>query len=491
VIKLDNSLGVEKALVYSNISLWESQFVVTAEIINELYKNKIQVHWLKCVGSLSACPANPLHNLQLCKTCIKRSSFFTKQLVPDQVKIHDIDPVADYNVSDFSSQFEFEQFIYKNMPAGKLAYSQLVDDASDTIIPLSLLNTKGKALIRDAVSLFEQTTHLILIHSIDIVFVWNGRRSSDGPVLYAAKNLKKRAICYSSGGSVSKYFLQENSLHSVHEWTKSIGEFRASTCLTNEGMELESRRFYNGQKFGGQTNFDHSYFGQSFEDEYEEDVGSQKKILAFFTTSNWETVNFDDRANLPEDFKDSYKVIENVLGDDSISEKYKIIIRWHPNLVNAGAMEKAKIKKIIQKYPQVIHYLPESGINSYSLLEKSSVVVTTGSTIGIEATYYGKVSILLGFSTYQNMGACYIPASHSDFRDLVLSNPLPLEKSGSHLYGAFLINYGSEFQKFEYRGGQYVLKSSPGTSFLQQSRLVHIRRNRYFKYLIALISTLR
>ena len=62
---------------------------------------------------------------------------------------------------------------------------------------------------------------------------------------------------------------------------------------------------------------------------------------------------------------------------------------------------------------------PSEDINSYDLLDASDKVVIFGSTIGLEASYWGKPVILLGCSWYYYENVCYIPKSLNELNTLL------------------------------------------------------------------------
>jgi len=61
-------------------------------------------------------------------------------------------------------------------------------------------------------------------------------------------------------------------------------------------------------------------------------------------------------------------------------------------------------------------------VDSYDIVSAADVVLTFGSTIGIEAAYYGKPSILLGRAVYEDLGSCYVPSSHDELMKLLSSS---------------------------------------------------------------------
>ncbi len=74
----------------------------------------------------------------------------------------------------------------------------------------------------------------------------------------------------------------------------------------------------------------------------------------------------------------------------------------HPNL--KGIYNSSITDVISIKESNVELILPESNISSYSLLFSCNIVVTAGSTMGLEASVYDKPSILTSNALYMNLG---------------------------------------------------------------------------------------
>ena len=84
-------------------------------------------------------------------------------------------------------------------------------------------------------------------------------------------------------------------------------------------------------------------------------------------------------------------------------------------------------------------------------MEQSETVITFGSTVGVEACYWGKPSILLGMALYQGLDCCYIPSSHEDVINWLREEKLPAKlKNGALLYGNWELNRGYKFKHFHH-----------------------------------------
>jgi hypothetical protein len=91
---------------------------------------------------------------------------------------------------------------------------------------------------------------------------------------------------------------------------------------------------------------------------------------------------------------------------------------------------------------------PESDVDTYALIENASVVVSFGSTVGIEAVYWNKPSVLLGPSFYQDLGAAYKVATHEDALDAILRPKLG-DKEMALAYGYWANTRGEAYKYYE------------------------------------------
>lgn len=99
-------------------------------------------------------------------------------------------------------------------------------------------------------------------------------------------------------------------------------------------------------------------------------------------------------------------------------------------------------------HPSLIVVPPESPVGSYALMKACDTVLTYGSTMGIEAVFHSKPSILAGKSFYQDLGGTYNPRSRDEFLEL-LKHPLPPKSIEAALrYGYFYETYGYPFKYF-------------------------------------------
>jgi hypothetical protein len=84
------------------------------------------------------------------------------------------------------------------------------------------------------------------------------------------------------------------------------------------------------------------------------------------------------------------------------------------------------------------------------MLDGAERVISFGSTIGIEATYWGRVSIVLNESFYTGLGAVYEPGDEAELIDLLLREDVaPVPQETTLRFGYYSVKQGENFRHFE------------------------------------------
>ena len=110
-------------------------------------------------------------------------------------------------------------------------------------------------------------------------------------------------------------------------------------------------------------------------------------------------------------------------------------------------MDNADLRRLrnIQS-PNLFLIEPDSSISSYELLDHATTVLTFGSTVGIEAAFWGKPSVLAGPALYEALGSVYLPRTHDEVIELLTQELLPLDRLGALQYAFYWQSLGEEFR---------------------------------------------
>lgn len=438
-------------LVYSNVLSYEMHASQTVEIIRKHLDKKDNVFLLTSYSKFLKCLP---HSRYACKNCREQQNYVVKDIFENQIEgiEIDIDSFKDnFNCPEFKNVDEILNYRFDSMPLGELSISQITDNYRQVVHKVEFLNQEIKPLIRYGLSLYQQTKKIIDIKKIDTVYAWNGRRVAEGPVLYAAKEKNINFYSYISGGNMDTFVIQPtSSSHDLSYAKDRMNRFYKEIFLNEDKRDYyitESKTFFDYMRYGGGKVWGYVYYNELFDNSIKIKKKNDKKLVTIFTSSYYEfyALGKDFRFKNGKDIN-HYKNLTKIINSPIINEKYDIRVRWHPNLSTAGSQEAEMINKIIaESSVKTIHYAPLNKINSYELLELSDVVISFGSTIGAEATYYGKPSILWGVAYYEDTDAVYNVGSIIELENL-LNNELKAKPKENAMKFAFHERCRGEFK---------------------------------------------
>lgn len=442
-----------KVLIYSHVSNWQIHHAVTIELALKHIGVGDDVFILSCDGALTSCPANPFHDKRLCMSCKAQTNYTLAKILRGQAKDFRLKLRENsINLPYFSTLEKLKDFRLYNIPFGELVASQLVDEVKDCYITVEDFQPRVESLLRNSIALYTEVRKIIRESGVEMVYVFNGRRCSEGPVCYAARDEDVVYKVHEAGGKKNTYkTLRALKVHGLVENKKLMEELFADSVKQRgiKNIEEDARVFYTINKKGDGDFSGFIYFGSNFTESITLKKDGFKKRVVIFPSSLWERYAMSDYISDDDPYPNPYDGIERILNDDRVYAGNSLFVRWHPNLKNCGKNERKVIDKIIQETSEnAVHFSPESPINSYDLIDSADIVVTFGSTVGIEANFYGKPSVLLGHAVYEGTGACYRPSSHEEFITLINSEFMPLPKTGALKYGYYKRNGGQNEFRF-------------------------------------------
>ena len=402
---LDSIISSDRVVIHTNVQLWDVHVVETIEIALRARAKGADTTVVVCNGSLSSCPANALHSPSLCGKCNNKTDHLVAFLENNDVRIVSVPEfpsrAAEHEcVSGILTRRDLMDFRAGNAPIGRLVASQITDDLKD--VYFSLTGTVRERALQhclNGTALLEWSTRVLTEIGATKVFVWNGRRPSDGPFYYAAKNLGLEAFTYISGGRPGSLFVtaapsvQEAPPEEVTADIRALSEQFASAPL--EGMSrLNDYRFGTYQQVGYKS-FDQpiSPSTRNLPAPILDWLNAESRRIFLPTSSPSESIHIEEVDSLFGD--DPYAWIER-LQARAAEAGLALLVRWHPAQNRPGTGEHARINEIAHAAPPGVHHiLPDEAIDAYFLAAESDVVVTTGSTVAVWAAATNKSVIQL------------------------------------------------------------------------------------------------
>jgi hypothetical protein len=107
-----------------------------------------------------------------------------------------------------------------------------------------------------------------------------------------------------------------------------------------------------------------------------------------------------------------------------------------------------------------IHLEETSDIDSYTLMRQSDVVVTYGSTTGVEAAFAGIPVVIMGPSAYDRLGCAVRVRNQEELQTALIERRLP--PSGSALpFGLMMMRRGFTYDHVRRVGSDRILAGVP------------------------------
>jgi hypothetical protein len=313
----------------------------------------------------------------------------------------------------------YKQLEVNGQPLGFCAVSSAVSETRnpecDDEVSLRRLQYNGYVLLE----LYSACYKLLDLKKPHSIMVHNGRIVEYGAAYYAAKALDIHVRTNEFVGRGIDVF-ESFRVHDL-EYSKSLTtEFIRITdpkVIVRVGEEhLHARREARNKD---------SFTSHQKTGLVPELVGQVQsgRLISIFTSSDDEFSSISREWDHPV-FQNQLESIErliNVIND--VSSDAKVVIRMHPNLRGVNNPTVQKYYELVKS--NVVVVAPDHPMSSYELLDVSDVVITFGSSIGVESTYWRKPVICLARTLWEDLDCEYYPANWSEVTDLLVSDELP------------------------------------------------------------------
>jgi hypothetical protein len=279
------------------------------------------------------------------------------------------------------------------------------------------------------------------------IVLFNGRFVEERAFWSAAKVLGCDVVFYETfiHTWTNRYFLFKEPTHAPNYRGRVMEEFgNVLVVSAPEIFESSAIEFFESRALGGNNQF------TKFQ-EKKTNFDSHLPIISFFHSSQDELV----MVNLVDQFWSSQEMalqeLVNLL--DELGG-HRLVIRIHPHLLHKAKEENIRWnllgKSLTAKFDWITYIPAEDSANTYDLIRASKIVVTCASTVGVEASYLRKPSILLGRAFHEDMGITLVANSREQLRAFLISDfsdeLLDRSRVQAMKYAAFLQLGGQVFK---------------------------------------------
>lgn len=350
-------------------------------------------------------------------------------------------PIVQFDIPQtFASIEELMALKYDSFEVGLAVVSSLVSNTGNSEPDIEEHLPAIRQMIFSAVQVYELAKSLIRKEEPDLVYIFNGRFCNYRAAMCAARDMERDFLIHERGANRFLYYLKPYMPHDAVRWQEDIvNEWQR--CCNNPGARELGDRYFTDRRAGVEQ------FWVSFTDHQKRGlvppIDSRKKIVTYFSSTDDEFVSVGDIFKFSY-WKNQLDAVHDLIRICRDDESIQLFIRLHPHLRQKSREDQlrwlalGKIKEV-----NIVSF--DSEVDTYALVDQSDIVVTAGSTVGIEAVYWGKPSITLGPSHYSELGVTLHPRSSNELKALLASDKLPVERERTIPYGYYMSTFGTKF----------------------------------------------
>lgn len=402
------------------------------------------VYWAYCKDALSSCFMNLDGHKSICKFCHRMYREYEKRYLEGVTMI----PISQNDFEHQPRRFDLKNaedvkaVKYRDVQVGSSVLSIYYDVTRD----LDMQNFSG--FLAYAIPLMERLCDFVdyaykLLGELqpDQILIYNGRLF-ENRLFYdiaKAKNISFVSL-EGMGGRVEPYkkIRFEGDLPlSIPLFGKMIENLWKESPLSDEEKTRQASTYYEKRRHGILIGDTKVYTKEQQDGLLPEGFQMDKRNFAIFNSSQDEIEALGDDFMTGRIFDTQYEAIAFML--EHADADIHFYLRIHPNL--KGVMHKDHMDLYnLRKYANITVIPPESTVSSYALMDACEKVITFGSTTGVEASYWGKPSILVGRAYYEMTGACYHVHDKEELVRDLNGRLAPLDRLGAIKYGYFQVD---------------------------------------------------
>jgi hypothetical protein len=443
-----------RVLVYAPLAYSTPHFETDLEIAQRHLDLGDDVELVLCDGNLPSCQLNPAHESKRCLHCVSRNLQGAAQL-SRPVKVHSL--LATLTAEDsarlgklpaeFANQDALRRFEFDGFDAGMAALSSLIDFARALTINTRQHATIIRGTLTAAVASFLATKRLLAAGRYDRVYIYNGRWSMVRSAVRACEQAGIEYYTHERGADFRRFALYHASLpHDKARFSQRVAatwqhaSARPDARTIAETFFLERRQRVEKAWF---SFVKHQETGRT-----PADWNRTTHRLVFFTSSEFEfaAIGGESVGRIYRDQVAGLRRIAPALA--CLRPDAHLWVRVHPNDKSAAATQ--RWIEAVATLPNVTLVRPDENVDSYAMLEGADRVLTFGSTVGIEATFWGRPAICADYSFFDHLDAYYEAADESQLLELLSRPDLP-PKPREHVlaFGFYLNTFGTGFRHFD------------------------------------------
>ncbi len=354
-------------------------------------------------------------------------------------------PLVNYpSKYDFIDIEDLKSFKYKNFEVGISVASSLISLVKNSNLNVDVYRNEILQMIDSAIRVYEFTINIINNTNPDEVYLFNGRFCNHRAVMRAAVESNIKLFIHERGATKLQYDLTTYMSHDQNKAKDRILEIWDGVNKDVAARKIGSD-FFEDRRLGKEQQ------GKSYTDKHQKGLlptfDKSKKIITFFSSSDYEFEAVGDIFKW-EGWKNQFDAVLDLIDICKKKLDCQLIIRLHPNLADVS-FDDRECWMSLKNNPDIIFISYDTPVDSYALIENSDLIVNAGSTIGVEAVYWGKPSLTLGPAFYSSMGATYGAKSYKELQTIIDNvDSLNVNVDGALAFGYFINTFGINYKHY-------------------------------------------
>jgi hypothetical protein len=414
------------------------------ELIHKHEKAGDTVRVIQCSGGLPNCHWNLTHVNSLCAMCNSKFRNGWDALNfganVELKQFHTKYKINKYIPEEFDTVDDIKKFQYDNENIGFGVASTLISLFRDHRFDTKKHISDITRTLSTSLQVYDTLKHEINEFSPDVVYLFNGRVATHLPAKLLCKKLGIDYFSYEVSPKKSHYGLLKNKV--VHDTlsTEEIDQLHLNWTSENRiAAESVLKKMRAGKTLI-------TYTQAQKKGALPKKFDPNKRNIAIYNGTIDEYAGIENAKNKiykPDETAGIYKILESLESDSN----FFFYLRVHPHMreVTSTTSQLVDIRELSLRFDNLHVIWPTDDIDSYALLESCEKIITFGSTVGIEATYWGKPSILADHAYYEGLNYAYLPNNHDELIKLLKGNIKPLSIDAA-LKSVFLMDYNGDTQ---------------------------------------------
>ncbi|TWT67087.1 Capsule polysaccharide biosynthesis protein [Allorhodopirellula solitaria] len=428
---------MEKVVVHVGYPLWRKNMLVALARAKELQDEGNEVTVTYCAAEGGSCVCNQSGSSIVCRLC--RSWV---EETASGMQLHTIglagaaskNPSADAPLSTADVPLSQRKELVEGVLSGLISTFRILPRDIKKIASLQRIK---RQIYGTALRLHADMFRLMSSISPDRFEVFNGRHACSKSGLLVAKRLGIPFTTLEVNANKRPLVFPGHTPHDRHGVQARIRTLPVDLDLATQ--------FYDGRRRPRLNRFASSQ-SDSFEMPSRE--GYTRLVSVFLSSQDeFESLGKSWKSPFPPDYQVMRETCERF-------PETLFLIRFHPNQAGIKSDIRSGFDPV-EQLPNVRVFGPTDVANTYEMIDQSDVIVAFNSTVGVEACWAGKPSIMLGPSFYDALGVAYTPPNVDEFWRLLEQDQLePKDRSGAAQLAYYVLRDGDEMKYIHIEAGK-------------------------------------